>query len=69
MRCGQAFYFWDGEYDSRCELPEHDGTVAHWDGMSYLVGDDGEWQFVEADDPRALAASRHREENAGGRPA
>lgn len=38
--CGKAVYWWDGEYEGECELPEgHEGD--HFDGLSWF-NDDGE---------------------------
>ena len=37
--CGKHVYWWNGEYEGDCELPEgHDGD--HWDGRSWY-DDDG----------------------------
>jgi hypothetical protein len=37
--CGKHVYWWDGEYEGDCELPEgHEGD--HWDGRSWY-DDDG----------------------------
>lgn len=38
--CDHRVYWWDGEYEGSCELPEgHDGD--HYDGLSWY-DDDGE---------------------------
>lgn len=37
--CGKAVFWWDGEYEGECELPEgHEGD--HFDGLSWF-NDDG----------------------------
>lgn len=47
--CGFHFYWWDGEYEGECELPEgHDGD--HWDGLSW-ASDDGECVDYRHDSP------------------
>lgn len=33
--CGRHVYWWDGEYEGVCELPDdHDGD--HYDGLSWF---------------------------------
>lgn len=45
-QCGVTVYWWDGEYEGECELPEgHDGP--HFDGMSWYDDDN---QEVDAPD-------------------
>jgi|GEM_PF-4501044 hypothetical protein len=35
--CRECVYWWDGEYEGNCELPEgHEGH--HFDGLSCFIG-------------------------------
>lgn len=46
--CGKFVYWWDGEYEGECELPEgHDGP--HFDGLSWY---DDDTTPVDAPEPR-----------------
>jgi hypothetical protein len=46
--CGKRVYWWDGEYEGECELPEgHEGD--HYDGLSWF-NDDGENTDYDHDD-------------------
>jgi hypothetical protein len=39
--CGAPVYWWDGEYDNNCQLPDgHDGP--HFDGLSWFNDDNEE---------------------------
>jgi hypothetical protein len=45
--CSRSVYWWDGEYEGECVLPEGHGVV-HYDGLSFYDDDGAE---VERHDP------------------
>jgi hypothetical protein len=51
--CGRHVYWWDGEYDGNCGLPEgHEGP--HFDGLSWFDDDNH-----EVDEPEQAPDAGH----------
>jgi hypothetical protein len=41
--CGKLVYWWNGEYEGGCELPEgHEPNDQHFDGLSWYNDDNEE---------------------------
>lgn len=49
IKCHYPVYWWDGEYEGNCELPEgHTGD--HYDGLSWYNDDEEDKTWEHEDD-------------------